>query len=119
MKIDLEKAYDQLDWNFLYKTLLELGLSRSFCDLIISCVSLSSFQVLFNGGKESFTPTRGIIQGDPISPYLFVMCIERLAHRIKREVESAHWKLVQLSRGGPLISHIFFVDDLLLFWRSL
>lgn len=81
MKIDLEKAYDRLDWNFLRDTLLEVGLDHNFCNLIISCVSLSSFQVMFNGSKtESFAPSRGIRQGDPLSPYLFVLCMEILAH---------------------------------------
>ncbi|XP_057444772.1 uncharacterized protein LOC130737018 [Lotus japonicus] len=119
IKVDLEKAYDRLDWNFLRDTLLEVGLEQQLCDLILNCVSLSSFQIMFNGSKtDSFTPTRGIRQGDPLSPYLFVLCMERLAHHIQREVDNSNWKPIYLSKHGPPITHLFFADDLLLFGEA-
>lgn len=58
VKIDLEKAYDCVSWSFLRDTLRDVGISVAFCNLIVNCVSLSSFQVLFNGEKmERFRPT--------------------------------------------------------------
>lgn len=75
--------------------------------------------MLFNGLKTTpFIPSRGIRQGDPISPYFFVLCMERLAHLIQKEVTNGAWKPVVLSRGGPPISHLFFADDLLLFGEA-
>nr|KYP71697.1 Retrovirus-related Pol polyprotein LINE-1 [Cajanus cajan] len=64
---------------------------------------------------EEFKPTRGIRQGDPLSPYLFVLCMEQLFHLITAAIETHHWKPVKLSIDGPPLSHLAFVDDLVLF----
>lgn len=72
--------------------------------------------VLWNGEQtESFRPARGLRQGDPLSPYLFVLCLERLCHQIELSVADKAWKPISLSRGGPKLSHICFADDLILF----
>ena len=72
-------------------------------------------QLLWNEElTESFTPSRGIRQGDPIYPYIFVLCIERLSHGINDAVKRGHWNPIKLSRGGTLLSHLFFADDLIL-----
>ena len=64
---------------------------------------------------ESFNPSRVIRQGDPISPYLFVLCMERLSQMINVAVDSNLWKPIQLGRKGPKLSHLVFVDDLILY----
>ena len=82
----------------------------------MQCVTTPSIAVLWNGSKlENFSPCRGIRQGDPISPYLFVLCIERLSHLINEEVRKGKWKSIRLSRRGPDLSHLFFSDDMMLF----
>ncbi|MCH87824.1 ribonuclease H, partial [Trifolium medium] len=69
-----------------------------------------------NGSNTTkFSPSQGIRQGDPLSPYLFVLTMERLAHLIQKEIEDRTWKPITLSRNGPPISHLFFADDLILF----
>ena len=71
---------------------------------------------MWNGKKlEWFLPSRGIRQGDAISPYLFVLCMELLNHVISNVVESRTWKPIQLSKIRPNLSHLFFADDLILF----
>ena len=66
--------------------------------------------------KDWFTPSKGIRQGDSISPYLFVLCIERLGHLIHHAIKSDNWKSILLSRNDPYLSHIFFsADDLIIF----
>ncbi|KAK4252645.1 hypothetical protein QN277_014390 [Acacia crassicarpa] len=116
LKIDLEKAYDRLSWRFIQQTLIMAGLDRGLINLILDCVSSASYNVLWNGEKtEYFKPGRGIRQGDPISPYLFVLCIDRLSHLICDMVNEGKWVPIKTSRGGPNISHLMFADDLLLF----
>lgn len=72
--------------------------------------------VLWNGEKtEAFTPSRGLRQGDPLSPYLFVLCLKRLGHLIEEAVDTKEWKSIRLSQGSSQLSHICFADDLILF----
>lgn len=73
-------------------------------------------RVLWNGeALEEFSPSRGVKQGDPLSPYLCVLCIERLFHLINVAVEQKYWAPIRLSRDGPRLSHLAFEDNLMLF----
>lgn len=102
LKLDLEKAYDRLRWDFLEDTLRVAGLSEVWVGRVMECVSGPNMCILWNGEKtEPFKPARGLRQGDPLSPYLFVLCMERLCHLIDAAVEDKKWKPIRLSRGGP------------------
>ncbi|XP_019460062.1 PREDICTED: uncharacterized protein LOC109359821 [Lupinus angustifolius] len=75
--------------------------------------------LLWNGSKlDSFKPSRGLRQGDPLSPYLFVLCMEKLALLLTKKVDLGMWQPIKLSRGGPPLSHILFADDVLLFCKA-
>lgn len=116
LKLDLEKAYDRIRWDFLEDTLQAVGLSENWIRWIMDCVTGSSMTLLWNGEKSTaFKPQRGLRQGDPLSPYLFVLCLERLCHLIDKAVVRKEWKPICLSRGGPQLSHICFADDIILF----
>lgn len=72
--------------------------------------------MILNGDiSKAFSAGRGVRQGDPLSPYIFVLCIEKLSHLIQTSVEFGQWKPIKSSQHGPPVSHIFFVDDLILF----
>ncbi|CAJ2654248.1 unnamed protein product [Trifolium pratense] len=93
IKIDLEKAYDRLNWNFVENCLIECKFPHNLINIIKHCISSPSFKILWNGDKtDMFTPSRGIRQGDPLSPYLFVICMERLSHIIADQVDAEYWK---------------------------
>ncbi|KAL4307123.1 uncharacterized protein LOC107605009 [Arachis ipaensis] len=116
IKFDFEKAYDRVRWSFLKECLDGFDVGAQLTNLIMECVSSVSYNLLWNGGKtESFRPTRGIRQGDPISPYLFVIVMDKLSHLIEDLVASESWKPISVGRQGPKISHLLFADDLLVF----
>lgn len=87
-KIDPEKAYDRIKWPFLSEVLRQMGFQELMIKLIMNCTTMTTFSVLRNREKlEGFTPSRGIRQGDPLFPYLFILCMEVLGHKIQREVD--------------------------------
>ena len=116
IKIDLEKAYHRIKWSFIREMLIYFNFPASLIEIIMSCVSSVSTSFLFNGGcLNSFCPSRGIRQGDPLSPYIFILCMEFLGHLIEEKCEAKLWAPVKASRSGPSFSHLFFADDLVLF----
>lgn len=87
-KIDLAKAYDRIQWSFIHNVLLNIGVHGKILDLIMNCVCSMTFQAIINGEVTiGFTPHSGIRQGDPLSPYLFVLCMEKLSHSIIQSVK--------------------------------
>ncbi|RVW45169.1 putative ribonuclease H protein [Vitis vinifera] len=87
-KLDIEKAYDSINWKFLVKVLQKMGFGSKWVGWMWSCLSSAKFSVLVNGVPAGFFPsTKGLRQGDPLSPYLFIMGMEVLDVLIRRAVE--------------------------------
>ena len=106
IKIGLEKAYDKIEWSFIREILIYFNFPASLIELIMSYVSSVSTSLLFNGGcLDSFCPSRGIRQGDPLSPSLFILCMEFLGHLIEEKCEAKFWAPVKASRSGPSFLH--------------
>ena len=88
IKIDLEKAYDKLEWGSIRDRLISANFPSKLVEVIMSCISSVSTSILFNGGKlEPILPSRGIRQGDPLSPYLFILCLDYLGQLIHDKCE--------------------------------
>jgi len=114
IKLDMTKAYDNVEWEYLRRIMLQLGLQESFVSLIMRCVTSVSFSVRINGVlSDFFRPTRGIRQGDPISPYLFLLCAEGLSCLLKAVGHLS--KGVRVGVHSPWISHLLFADDCIVF----
>ena len=87
IKLDLEKAYDRLEWGFIRKLLEFFQLPTNLITLIMNMISSTRFHILWNGiPLTEITPTKGIRQGNPLSPYLFIICLERLLIRLEEAV---------------------------------
>lgn len=116
IKVDLEKAYDRMSWNYLEKVLEELKCPQAMRTRILACVNTVSTKITWHGEKmEEFKPSRGLRQGDPVSPYLFVLGMEKLTHLILDRVRDKKWKGMRAGGRGPIITHMMFADDLVLF----
>lgn len=87
--------------------------------MVMRLVSTVSFSILFNGNKlESFKPSREIRQGDPISPYLFLLTAEGLTCLLKSRIESSQLNGIKVAPTSPVVSHLVFADDSLLFFKA-
>ncbi|XP_050241121.1 uncharacterized protein LOC126690018 [Quercus robur] len=119
LKLDMSKAYDRVEWIFLEQILLRMGFREEWVALIMECITTVSYSILVNGEpKGLIKPSRGLRQGDPPSPYLFLFCSEGLNAILRKAALNGEIQGFSLSRNGPKITHLFFADDCLLFCRS-
>lgn len=116
INLDLEKAYYRLDWGFLKESLTDAGLPKRLVKVIMELVTVGSCWLIWNGEcTNTIKPSRGLWEGCPLLPYLFVLCIEKLGQWIAQKVAEGRLKDVKASRYSPGLNHLFFADDLLLF----
>ena len=88
-KLDMTKAYNRVEWNFLEGIMEKLGFARRWVNMIMSYVRSIIDTIVINGHQcGEIVPTRGLRQGDPLSPYLFLLCTKGLVSLLKRAVQS-------------------------------
>ncbi|KAL4370540.1 hypothetical protein AHAS_Ahas06G0076000 [Arachis hypogaea] len=119
IKLDMAKAYDRIEWCFLKEVMILMGFSQRWVNLIQRCVSTVTFSILVNGiPSKPFLLTRGLRQGDPLSPYLFILCAEVLSRLLIKAQNSEIIRGIRVARQAPQINHLFFADDSILFSRA-
>ena len=97
----------------------QLGFAEEWIHLIMMYLSTVSYSILLNGVQcGQFNASRGIRQGDPLSPYLFLICAKGLSSLLQRADMERKIKGVAASMGGPRLTHLFFADDSLLFCQA-
>ena len=121
-KLDLEKAYDHVNWDFLIYLLRRCGFSKKWRNWIYFCVSSVRFSILVNGSPCGFFPSsRGIHQGDPLSPMLFVIVMEAFSRSIVKAngVGMLSGFSVESIDSDPLeVSHLLFANDTVIFCEA-
>ena len=109
LKLDMSKVYDRLEWVFLQRIMEKMGFHSTWIGWILECLKSVTYSILVNGEPKGHNiPTRGIRQGDPLSPYLFLLCSEGLNGLIEHALDRKHIKGVSLCRNGSKISHLLF-----------
>jgi hypothetical protein len=113
-KVDFEKAYDSVDWGFLEYMLQRCGFSEKWIDWMKVCVFAGNLSVLVNGSPTGeINIQRGLKQGDPLAPFLFLLVAEGLGGLMKRAVELSRFWGFRIGNQGSVVSHLQYADDTL------
>uniref|UniRef100_A0A803P8A0 Reverse transcriptase domain-containing protein n=1 Tax=Cannabis sativa TaxID=3483 RepID=A0A803P8A0_CANSA len=119
LKIDFEKAYDRVDWGFLDLVLRKKGFGERWRKWIRGCVSSTSFSIFVNGRvRGKFHGSRGLRQGDPLSPFLFTLVADVLGRMVDKAVETEAFSGFQIGKDNIRLSHLQFADDTLFFVKD-
>lgn len=119
IKIDMEKAFDHMEWSFLLAIMGKLGFHPKWINWIRICITFASFSILINGSPFGmFIPDRGLRQGDPLSPFLFILGTKVLSRLLHREEPLGLLTGIKIARNCISISHLLFVDDVIIFAKS-
>ncbi|GKE33508.1 RNA-directed DNA polymerase, eukaryota, reverse transcriptase zinc-binding domain protein [Tanacetum coccineum] len=110
-KVDFEKAYDSVRWDFVVAILKKFGFGEKWCNWIQSCLQSSRGSILVNGSPTpEFQFFKGLKQGDPLSPFLFILVMESLHISFQRVVDAGLFTGIMLDNSLS-VSHLFYADD--------
>lgn len=119
LKLDMSKAYDWVEWIFLENIMKRMGFDVNWVNLIMECISTVTYSVLINGEPtQVIQPSRGLRQGDLLSPYLFLLRSEGLHFLLHRAADSRQIQGMSICKKGSRLTHLFFADDSLIFYKA-
>lgn len=118
MKVDLRKAYDSVEHSFVESVLLGIGFPLVFVNRLMTCISTAQFSILVNGEPYGyFRGRKGLRQGDPVSPYVFVIVMEYLSRLLSR-LDADNRFSYHLHCKEIKLKHLSFADDLMFFSKA-
>ncbi|KAL9666784.1 hypothetical protein QQ045_001124 [Rhodiola kirilowii] len=118
LKLDMAKAYDRVEWLFLEIMMKHLGIATVWVDQIMLYLRSACYYVRINGDLSApICPSRGLRQGDPLSPYLFIICADWFSYTLRHYDQCGLIEGIKIHRRAPAISHLLFADDALLFMK--
>ncbi|WMV44670.1 hypothetical protein MTR67_038055 [Solanum verrucosum] len=121
-KLDIEKAYDHLNWEHMWRTLRRMGFGNTWIKWMRFCITTVKFSVLINGSPTGFfSSEKGLRQGDPLSPFLFILAMEGLSDMLKSAQVNNRIRGFTVNEGNSLgvsISHLQYADDTLVFCEA-
>ncbi|GJX86071.1 reverse transcriptase domain-containing protein, partial [Tanacetum coccineum] len=114
-KVDFEKAFDSISWNYLIHILDSFGFGNKWCSWIKVCLNSLKASILINGSPTSeFSIKRGLRQGDPLSPFLFILVMEGLHNAFEEAVGNSLITSVNIKNSTINVSHLFYADDVII-----
>ena len=115
----MSKAYDRVQWTFLRDVMCRMGFDMSWVKLIMQCISTIKYQIKVNQDTAGMViPQRALRQGDPLSPYLFLICAEGFASMLHEAEMRGLLTGIKICRKAPRVSHLIFADDSLLIMEA-
>lgn len=119
MKLGISKAHDRIEWPYLRAILLKLGFSPLWTNLVMAMVTTVLYSFIINGCSRGYLhSSRSLLQGDPLSPYLFLLCAECLSALLAKSKRDDLLTGISICPGAPTVNHLLFADDSLLFGRA-
>lgn len=118
LKLDISKSYDRVEWHFIEQVMIKMGFEQEWIRRVMMYIGSVSFAIFINGEPSShFRPSRGLHQGDPLSLYMFLLCIEGLTTLLSKAVESHQIIGLKICRRALSISHLLFTYNSVLFYK--
>ncbi|XP_026410979.1 uncharacterized protein LOC113306234 [Papaver somniferum] len=118
LKLDIAQAFDTVSWDFIAEVFRQYGFSDSWCMWVLNILSSARISVMINGCPEGyFSITRGLRQGDPLSPLIFVLIEDVLSRNISKLFANNSMN-VMVSKKGVAPTHLLFADDILIFCKG-